>query len=82
MKENKKGMVTPNNHAQGSNINTPYDYKSYLNMIEIVCLLLFIASIALMYIGAYIGKNELTILGLGLGGAAGLIQVGINIRED
>jgi hypothetical protein len=35
-----------------------------------------------MYIGAYVKMNELTVLGLGLGGAAGLIQVKINTQEE
>lgn len=83
MSRNKKGAAAAHSHSKREqNMITPYDYSHYFNAIECVCLLLFIVSIVLMYIGAYVKINEITILGLGLGGAAGLIQVKINTQEE
>lgn len=82
MNEQKKGTVAANNRAHEGlypikNTNHPYH-----STVRTVCLILILIGIVLMYVGAYIDMDIITILGIGVGGSAGLITVIMNIEED
>ena len=55
---------------------------THLNTTSNVCLMLFVVFLILIYTGTYTGNVLLTILGLGVGGSAGLILARINTEEE
>lgn len=83
MSRNKKGAAVAHSHTtRGSDGHSCNKIQSYHNTLRSVCLMLITIGMVLIYIGAYVDMSLISILGIGIGGSAGLISVKMNIEEE
>lgn len=56
--------------------------QTHLNTVLKICLLLILASLILIYAGAFYDCEAISFLGLGIGASGAVIQAKINLEED
>lgn len=81
MRKNKKGTdaatSVPNRESTLLEI-----YRYYSNTILKICLFLISAGLVLLYVGAYVNNEIISVFGLGVGAAGGIIQARINTEDE
>lgn len=84
MKKNKKGTDVGASMPKrnGERYCLSRLAQSHLNMILKICLFLISAALILIYLGAYLDNELISIFGLGVGAAGGIIQAKINTEDE
>ena len=82
MKKNKKGTDVGASMPGRERYCLSHLAQNHLNIVLKICLMLILASLILIYAGAYFDSEAISFLGLGIGASGGIIQARINTEDE
>lgn len=82
MKKNKKGTDVGASMPSRERYCLSHLAQNHLNIVLKICLMLILASLILIYVGVFVDNEAISVFGLGVGAAGGIIQARINTEDE